>query len=355
MNIRHLSVIWVLLLLMGACKESPAEKAKTPERTFHTDVLLKHTPVKDQGASSLCWIYAMLATIESEHMMQGDSVELSADHLAYMYLREQCMQRYAKVREKDLTLRGMAPMTLRLMRRYGCEPNSTFRALDNINYPALCKKLQVEVDAMAVRTRGAAQVKEKVEDELQQAMGPLPRFVFMYSCEYTPIEFAHSVLRPQEYVTLGSWSHHPYGEEFVIESPDNHYAECAVNMPLDSLQQIVDRALTTGHAVCWEGDISEPGFSFAKGTATVRETKEEATQGRRQMAFDRHATTDDHCMALVGIAHDDQGQRFYIAKNSWGDDNPYGGFMFLSEAYLRMKTIAIVVARQVLDDMQEKT
>ena len=337
------------MLLMG-CKESPTEKIPRTKVVFHTDVLLRHTPVKDQGNSSLCWIYAMLATIESEHMMQGDSVELSVDHLAYMYLREQCLQRYAQATRQDLTTRGVAPMALRLMRRYGCEPNSTFRAYDNINYPALCRKLQVRVDALTSQARGAGQVRDAVEEELQEAMGPLPRFVFMYSCEYTPLEFAHSVLRQEEYVTIGSWTHHPFGEEFVIESPDNHYAESAVNVPLDSLQQLIDRALTTGHAVCWEGDISEPGFSFKTGVATVKETKEEATQGRRQIAFDRHATTDDHCMALVGIAHDDDGRRFYIAKNSWGTDNPFGGFMFISEAYLRMKTIAIVVSRQVLND-----
>ncbi len=348
---RQLFVVLGLFLLLTACKESPSEKVQGGKRSFHTDVLLKHQAVKNQGESSLCWIYAMLATIESEHMMQGDSVDLSADHLAYMYLREQCQQRYARGTTHDMTLRGVAPMALRLMRRYGCEPNSTFRAFDNINYPSLCRKLQVKVDALTSQARGAGQVRDAVEEELQEAMGPLPRYVFMYSCEYTPLEFAHSMLRQEEYVTLGSWTHHPFGEQYIIESPDNHYAECAVNVPLDSLQQIVDRALTTGHAVCWEGDISEPGFSFAEGVATTNETTEEATQGRRQIAFDRHATTDDHCMALVGIAHDDDGRRFYIAKNSWGTDNPFGGMMFISEAYLRMKTIAVVVSRQVLDDL----
>jgi bleomycin hydrolase len=118
---------------------------------------------------------------------------------------------------------------------------------------------------------------------------------------------------------------------------------------LDSLQHLVDHALATGHAVCWEGDISEPGFSFEEGVATIDIDTKDATQGRRQRDFDRHATTDDHCMTIVGKAHDDNGQRYYIAKNSWGKDNPFGGFMFISEAFLRMKTINIVVSQKVLN------
>jgi bleomycin hydrolase len=347
---RGVLVIITAVVLTIACGQSKErDQAVQPKRNFHTDVLLKHTPMKDQGNSELCWAYAMLATIESEHMMQGDSIELSADHLAYMFLLEQSMRRYGDNTKGGCTTRGVTPMALRLMRRYGCEPLSTFRSYDSIDYSALCRKLDVMVEGMTNQTRGAGQVREAVEEQLQETMGPLPRFVFMYSCEYTPLEFAHSVLREQEYVTFGSWSHHPYGSEYIIESPDNLYSECAINVPLDSLQHLVDHALATGHAVCWEGDISEPGFSFEEGVATIDIDTKDATQGRRQRDFDRHATTDDHCMTIVGKAHDDNGQRYYIAKNSWGKDNPFGGFMFISEAFLRMKTINIVVSQKVLN------
>ena len=352
---RGVLAIITAAVLMMACGQGKERGASTQTKhTFHTDVLLKHMPVKNQGDGELCWVYAMLSTIESEHMMQGDSIELSADHLAYMYLREQCLRNYSENEKRTLTTRGVAPMTLRLMRRYGCEPLSTFRAYDSIDYPTLCRKLEVLTDGMIHQSRGAEQVRHEVEEQLQETMGPMPCFVFMYSCEYTPLEFAHSVLREQEYVTLGSWTHHPFGSEYVIESPDNFYAECAVNVPLDSLQHLIDHALATGHAVCWEGDISEPGFSFEEGVAVMDIDTKDATQGRRQIEFDRHATTDDHCMAIVGKAHDDEGQRYYIAKNSWGKENPFGGMMFISEAYLRMKTIAIVMSRQVLDNHQDK-
>ena len=68
-----------------------------------------------------------------------------------------------------------------------------------------------------------------------------------------------------------------------------------------------------------------------------------ATQEERQRLFDRRQTTDDHCMELCGLARDRKGQRFFIAKNSWGTDNPFGGMMYISRDYIRMKTIAIVI------------
>ena len=39
--------------------------------------------------------------------------------------------------------------------------------------------------------------------------------------------------------------------------------------------------------------------------------------------------------------HDKKGSLYFICKNSWGTDNPYGGFMYMSENYLRMYTLAV--------------
>ena len=42
---------------------------KRKPRKFTTEVMLRYTPVKDQGRSPLCWAYSMLATIETEHIL----------------------------------------------------------------------------------------------------------------------------------------------------------------------------------------------------------------------------------------------------------------------------------------------
>ena len=68
----------------------------------------------------------------------------------------------------------------------------------------------------------------------------------------------------------------------------------------------------------------------------------------RQKAFELRSTTDDHCMALVGLAHDKQGKRYIIAKNSWGAIGRYHGYIFMSEQYIKMKTIAVMVKKKTV-------
>ena len=103
------------------------------------------------------------------------------------------------------------------------------------------------------------------------------------------------------------------------------------------------QSLRAGHPVCWEGDISEPGFLFGDGFAVLKHEDKKVTAERRQAAFEAHRTTDDHVMEIVGLGHDQHGRSFFLCKNSWGIANRYHGFMFLSENYVRMKTIAVVL------------
>ena len=145
-----------------------------------------------------------------------------------------------------------------------------------------------------------------------------------------------------EYMAMTSFTHHPFGESFVLEVPDNYSDEFFYNVPIDVMMKRIERSIRRGHPVCWEGDISENGFSFAHGIADLPNDRP-CTQQERQKAFETRRTTDDHCMTLIGIAHDQNGRRYYIAKNSWGTNNPYGGLMYVSENYIRLKTIAIVV------------
>ena len=161
---------------------------------------------------------------------------------------------------------------------------------------------------------------------------PAPRWVFLYGAQYTPVEFAHSVCAPEEYIALTTTAKYPYGKEVVLEVPDNWEHNRFLNIPADSLLAHTARAVRQHHGVCWEGDISERGFSFEAGIADLS-----LINGR---------TTDDHCMSIVGIAHNPEGKRFFILKNSWGTDNPYGGLMYMSFDYFKAKTIAVYLTKE---------
>lgn len=198
-----------MAVLTAGCRDEPP--------VVFTDVVsLPYTPVKNQGRDALCWAYAMLATIETEHICRGDSV-----HLSPYYIR----RLVGKGRQ-----RGMGHTLLQLIDRKGIVPFDT--------YP------------------------DTTHDQL-----PVPRQVFMLGARYTPQEFAHSVCSPDEYVALTSDPAQPYGQMVVADYPDNWERDTFLNLPKDSLVAVALRALRHRHPVCWEGDTDNRGFSFRWGIA----------------------------------------------------------------------------------------
>ena len=324
--------IFLTCFVLISCGQQRS-RVDIPKEKFTIDLRLPTTPVKDQGSSSLCWVYGMLATLETEHIMRGDSVNLSPDYVARMYLSEQANRRRLlpnKVVQKGagITTRGMCTMALDLIQTYGLQHYDAYRHKPDMDYNVLCRKLDKGNDA---------------EKLLDKYIGPLPNQVFMLGALYTPLEFAHSVCTDDEYIALTSFTHHPYGQRFPLEVPDNYFHNTFLNVPLDTMMNRIVQSLRSGHPVCWEGDTSEPGFLFGEGYAVLKNEKKKVIAERRQASFEARRTTDDHVMEIVGLAHDQHGRRFFLCKNSWGTANCYHGFMFLSENYVRMKTIVVVL------------
>ena len=332
-----LTLAIVTLFLFGCSRPTLRKTAKNP---FTHDVLIKTTPVKNQGRSPLCWAYAMLATIESEHLMMGDSVHLSTDYIARMLLMEQARESYFANENKKISLRGTASMTLNLLNRYGILHYDSYHNKE-VNYNVVARK----VEQASKTANNLQQLTERVNDILDQEVDYMPRIVYFLHAEYTAKEFAHSVCLPNEYLSLTSFTHHPYNESFVLEIPDNQLKDTFLNIHIDTLMTHIKQALQNGHPVCWEGDVSEPGFSFTQGIAVLENQRANITPKIRQQQFEALKTTDDHCMELIGLAHDKDGNPYFIAKNSWGNNNPYKGRMYLSEPYVRLQTIAAYMSR----------
>lgn len=327
--------LFFLCLWLTACRQ---QQAKVSDRQFTDIVRLKTTPVKQQGRSETCWIYAMLATIETERLMKGDSINLSPHYVSRMFLRERLTHYYLSRGQSALSLRGMAPMLLRLLDQYGAEPYDTYGATTSVSYSALCRK----AEQMARTCQSFSQLDERFDSLMDAEVGFLPRYIFMAGAEYTPLQFARSIYKKGDYEALTSYTHHPFGQPFALETPDNRDLSTFVNVPIDEMMRRIDAAILAGHPVCWEGDISNQHFSFEQGVADLRLPQGDIQQ-LRQQAFERLKATDDHCLCLVGIAEDEQHRRYYLAKNSWGTDNPYDGFIYLSADYLRIYTLCAIV------------
>lgn len=69
----------------------------------------------------------------------------------------------------------------------------------------------------------------------------------------------------------------------------------------------------------------------------------------RQAAFDNYLATDDHLMHVTGSVTDQNGKRYFRSKNSWAaESNSDGGYLNMSESYVRLNTIAIMVHKDAL-------
>ena len=344
-------MIWVICsVLFAACHGENSAKSHQEHAADSmavmpvTECLVKTTPVKNLGASALCWVYAMLATIESEHLMQGDSVNLSPLFIGRMYLEEQAETYYLTQGKRPVTQRGMASTALHLLQRYGITHWDAFHGDVNLN--VLARKVEKTAHTCMARRTGVARLRDHVSTLLDEHMHTAPQYVFMLGAEYTTREFAHSVCREHEYVALTSFTHHPFYQEFELQLPDNYYHDTFMNLPLDTLIHHIEHALRSGHPVCWEGDTSEPCYSFAQGIGKMECDNVPVTQQMRQQMFERFQTTDDHCMEIIGIARTPRGKKYFICKNSWGTGNALRGLVYLSENYLRAKTIAVWMSRE---------
>lgn len=303
--------------------------------------LLPVTPVKNQGRSDLCWVYAALAAIESTHAAAGDSVNLSPDYLARNMLMRQARLNWLSRGRHDMSMRGTLPMALHILREDGAMPYDSYSTPSPINWRATSRRAVLAANCEPTFDRAERAVATCADN----AAGSVPPHVFMLGAEYTPVDFAQSVCRSDEWHMFTSFTHHPFGRDIQLELADNQFGDTFHNVPLDTLIHLLDHSLDNARAVGWEGDISEEGFRWAAGVADVPRSVA-CTQQERQRQFDRRLTTDDHCLTIVGRAVSRRGTRYYIAKNSWGATNALRGFILLSERYVRMKTVALMVGAE---------
>ena len=331
-----------------SCRKSLPEHDSLRNRSaFTDDIRLKTTPVLHQGKSSACWAYAMCATIESIRLEMGDSVTLSPSFLQYHWVTDQALRSYMCQGTTPISQQAIATEALYIAEKHGAMPLEAFNKA-HIS-PAVMRQVRSYV-ATAVKQRlGLDDVAENVERLLGDSVGYPAKCCFFYGAEYSPQTYARSMnATPSDFCTLMSDDRYPYNNMCDLNIPDNTCLRQAYNLPADSLIDVIVNSLKARMAVCWEGDVTEKGYSFAKGIAIIDKDASDITDADRSRMLQRFQTTDDHAMSIIGMAHSKSGERFFILKDSHGTANAYGGYIYMSEAYLKAKTILLVVDKSVM-------
>ncbi|MBL7942550.1 MAG: aminopeptidase [Flavobacteriales bacterium] len=336
---------------------------------FTTIKNLDVTATEDQCASGTCWSFATISFLESEIIRLGHApVDLSEMYnVRMMYPRK--ADSYVRFQGKQqFGPGGLMHDVLNTVRDHGMVPETAYTGLEEGQTRHDHGLLDIMLES-TVKTTLDKKLNEQnndwkkaVDAMLDAYLGPAPKEFDYAGKHYTPQSFRDEVkINPNDYISLTSFSHHPYYSPFVLEVPDNWAKGSFYNVTIDELQQAVDNAITTGYTVAWDADVSEKGFSFKNGMAilptdeTPKEdwfkkvvSEKKVDQAMRQEGFDNFQTTDDHLMHITGTAKDQNGNIYYTTKNSWGTGNAYKGFQYVSQAYFRSKTIGIVIHKDAL-------
>ncbi|PWB07484.1 aminopeptidase [Paramuribaculum intestinale] len=347
------------------------------------------TPVKNQASSGTCWCFATASFLESELLRKGKGEhDLSEMFIVRQKLINQLNDNYLRRGRGNIGQGSLSHTFLNAYNQVGIVPEEVYSGINydspRHNHGEMMAMLEAVAGVALKAKKRSPQYDAMVKSVLDTYLGPLPETFTYRGKTYTPKSFAESLgINTSDYVELTSFTHHPYYEAFELEVPDNWEHARQYNLPLDELMDVIDGALRSGYSVCWDGDVSERGFRFANGVAINPDVRDlsrysaadsavfapltEAqrldsvmtfsrpyleivvTPEVRQEGFESFVTTDDHLMHLTGLAKDQNGTKYYVTKNSWGTDrNGFGGYLNMSESFVRAKTIYVMLHKDAL-------
>lgn len=350
---------------------------------------LPATPVKNQASTGTCWCFATTSFMESELLRMGKGTyDLSEMFIVRQKYMNQLQDNYVRQGKGNISQGSLSHTFKNAFRQVGIVPEEVYGGIcygsDRHNHRELAAYMQNIADAAVKMKHRSPEYYKLIDNLFDTYLGKLPEKFTYQGKEYTPKSFAASLgLNMDNYIELTSFTHHPYYTQFNLEVPDNWENQQMYNLPLDELIETMNYALNNGYTVCWDGDVSEKGFSFTNGVAINPEVKKvddyagtdrarfekmdekerleevykferpypevNVTPEVRQQGYESFVTTDDHLMHLTGMVKDQNGTPYYITKNSWGTErNKFGGYLNMSESFVRAKTIFIMVHKDAI-------
>ncbi len=404
---KFLLITAIVMPFAVSAQDAEAEGEKGEEGyTFTTVKELPVTPVKDQNNSGTCWCYSGLGFIESELLRMGKGeYDLSEMYIAHKTYDVRAMAAVRTHGDASFSQGGSYYDVIYGMKHYGLVPEEAMRPgvmyndtlasheeLFCLTEPMVKAIAKGEHQILQSDSEGNMLWAKAVKAVNDVYLGECPEEFTYNGKKYSPMSFYESLgLNADDYVSITSYTHHPFYEKFVLEIQDNwRWSQC-YNVPIDEFMEIFDNAIENGYSIAWGSDVSEYGFRIGRKTGAVvlpsgsnqgsksgsdqshwlglsQEQRKAAfdeaakhpteqrwvSQEERQLGYDNWTTTDDHGMLIYGTAKDQMGNEYYMVKNSWGDYNQFGGMFYVSKAFARYKTMNIVVHKDALPKALKK-
>ena len=370
------------------------EEEKKKEEGFEFTVVKENpiTSIKNQNRAGTCWCYSTLGFIEAELLRMGKGeYDFSVMYIVQKTYLDRADKAVRTHGDASFSQGGSFYDVLYGMKHYGLIPEEEMRPgvmygdtlsnhteLSAVSDAVVAAIAKGKLNSLQTDTNNVPLWKKAVEAIHDIYLGKAPEKFTYKGKEYTPMSFYESTgLNADDYVSLTSYTHHPFYSQFVIEVQDNWRWAPSYNLPIDELMEVFDNAIMNGYTIAWGSDVSEQGFTRngiavmpdvekvqelsgsdmahwlklkpeEKKLNTQPQPQKWCTQEERQKAYDNWETTDDHGMIIYGIAKDQDGNDYYMVKNSWGKSGKYEGIWYASKAFARYKTMNIVVHKDAL-------
>ena len=385
------------MVAMGISAQD-VKKENSNKPVFTTIKEHKITSVKDQNRSGTCWAYSTLSFFESEILKKtGKNYDLCEMFIANKDYMERAILTVRMHGDSQFAQGGSAEDVLDIIKEYGICPETamplpgTMQGDSLANFNEFFSVMQPFVEAVSKNKakKISNQWKPALQGILDAYLGKCPEEFTYEGKKYTPKSFAASLgLNWDDYVSITSYTHHPFYTKFAVEVQDNWRWGLSYNVPMDEMMRIIDNAIDQGYTVAWGGDVSEEGFTrkglgilydtkaaqslsgsdaarWLKLTQTEKKSKLDSlgvnapemvpTQEMRQEGFDNWELTDDHGMHIYGVAKDQNGKEYYMVKNSWGEYGDYKGTWYMTKAFVAAKTMDFLINKNAIPkDIRKK-
>ena len=380
----------MIALSASAAKKKEADKnANKP--VFTTIKEIPVTSMKDQNRSGTCWDYSTISFFEAEILKAtGKSYDLCESFVANKTYMERAIQVVRYHGDCQFAQGGSAEDVLATMKTHGIVPEGTMPfpgslygdSLNNFNEFFSLLEPYVEAISKSSAKKISNQWKVGLQGILDAYLGKCPEEFTFEGKKYTPKSFMASLgINLNDYVSITSYTHHPFYTAFAVEVQDNWRFPLSYNVPMDEMMQIIDNAIDNGYTVAWGGDVSEEGFTrqglayavdskaavslagsdMAKWLKLDKQKKTNIidsigctvpeivpTQQLRQERFDNWELTDDHGMHIYGVAKDQNGKEYYMVKNSWGETGDYKGTWYMTKAFIAANTMDFLINKNAI-------
>lgn len=395
---KTLALAALALVAMTADAQEKKDSVNPNKPVFTVVKENKITSIKDQNRSGTCWDYSTLSYFEAEILKKtGKTYDLSEAFVANKTYMDRAIQVVRLHGDCQFSEGGSAYDPLYCLEHYGIVPQSVENypttnpddSLFNFNEFFSVMTPYVEAIAKSKQSRISNNWKQGLQGILDSYLGKAPETFVYEGKTYTPKSFAESLgLDWSDYVSITSYTHHPFWTSFAVEVQDNWRNPLSYNVPMEDMMRIIDNAIDNGYTVAWGGDVSEPGFTRTglaymvdakkiednKGSDMAHwlglTTKEKRnlidslgvevpeitpTQKQRQERFDDWELTDDHGMLIYGVAKDQKGKEYYMVKNSWGDMGDYHGIWYMTKNFIAANTMDYLVNKNAIPkDIRKK-